>query len=136
MALSNAMNASLGLVAGIRHQLGGGLGLSHGVASTIVLPHVMRWNAAEASAAMSRAAVQLGISLPEDSPEDGAEALVTAISNMISTLNIPANLSDVGVSREDLLGVANHVVGDFAIANNARPVKSTDDVMQVLEAAF
>ena len=56
----------VGLVAALRHQLGGGLGVPHGEASTIVLPHVMRFNLAVAAERYGRAAAALGLSVPED----------------------------------------------------------------------
>ena len=44
MVLPQLAAVGVGLVAALRHQLGGGLGVPHGEASTIVLPHVMRYN--------------------------------------------------------------------------------------------
>ena len=60
LILPHLVGVGLGLVAGLRHQLGGGLGIPHGVASTIVLPRVVRWNAAAAAVGLHRAAMALG----------------------------------------------------------------------------
>ena len=61
MVMSVAANTGLGLVSGIRHQLGGNQGLSHGEASTIMLPHVMRWNASSAQGIYADIGRRLGV---------------------------------------------------------------------------
>ena len=70
MVLPQLVGVGLGLVAGLRHQLGGALGVGHGVASTIVLPHVVRWNAPSCEPALQRAADACGVA-------DGVDAVVS-----------------------------------------------------------
>jgi alcohol dehydrogenase class IV len=131
MALPQLALVGVGLVAAIRHQLGGALGVGHGVASTIVLPHVLRWNAAvpAASDAQRRAAATLGV-------EPTPEALVERVVALTREVGLPARLRDVGVQRDDLRAVAAHTIGDQSIATNPRPVEAADDVLALLEAAW
>ncbi len=61
MLLPNLLNVGLGIVAGLRHQIGAGHGVPHGVASTIVLPHVLRWNLPAATPQLGETAIRLGV---------------------------------------------------------------------------
>ncbi len=128
MALPQLAAVGVGLVAGLRHQLGGSLGVGHGVASTIVLPHVMAWNRTHAADGLTAAAGAAGLA--------DVDALIAAIGALTVGLGLPTRLRDVGVVAADLGPVAQHVLGDGAIATNPRPVRTAEDVLEVLEAAW
>ena len=118
----------VGLVAALRHQLGGGLGIPHGEASTIVLPHVMRFNLTVAAERYGRAASALGLS--------DAEELISTIEALTEELGLPTRLRDTGVSRTDLDGpLVDHVLTDGGSAANIAPVDAAG-VRQVLDAAW
>ncbi len=118
----------VGLVAALRHQLGGGLGVPHGEASTIVLPHVMRYNLPAAAEQYGRAAAALGLSSPE--------ALIRRLEELTAELGLPGRLSAVGVTGADLDGaLVDHVLNDGGSRGNITPVDATG-VQQVLAAAF
>jgi len=135
MILPNLLNVGLGLVAGLRHQIGADYGVPHGVASTIVLPHVMRWNLVAATPALSTAAVRLGFVQRGTAPERAAERVVQAVEELIAKLNLPSRLRDVGVPQHTLPGIAEHVTHDFVVATNPRRIEKPDDVREVLQAA-
>lgn len=128
MVVPQLAAVGIGLVAGLRHQLGGGLGIPHGVASTIVLPHVLRWNAPACGPQLEAAAAAVGV--------DGAAALIATIEDLTRRLGLPSRLRDVGVAEADLPAVAAHVLGDGALATNPRRVGQLDDVLEVLRAAW
>ena len=136
MILGQAQNASLGLVAGLRHQLGGGLGISHGIGSTIVLPHVMEWSIKEAEPKYANAARKIGVATFEESNPSAAQKLVDAVRNLAAELNLPTKLSEVGATSDSFQAIAEHVKSDFAVANSPRPIQSTEDVLEVLLAAY
>jgi alcohol dehydrogenase class IV len=77
-------NVSLGIVHSIAHTLGGCFGIAHGLADAIVLPRVMRYNAADPSAATlyGRLAVEAGV------PD-----LVAAVEALNAELSIPRTVS-------------------------------------------
>lgn len=128
MVLPQLMTAGVGLVAALRHQLGGGLGVPHGVASTIVLPHVLRWNLPVSAPRLARAAASLGV--------DGPQALIERVEHLTGSLGLPRRLGEVGVERADLPAVAEHVLRDPAVGSNPRPVRGREDVAEVLDAAW
>src|SRR6478752_27442 len=118
----------VGLVAALRHQLGGGLGIPHGEASTIVLPHVMRYNLPAATGQYHRAAAALGLPSPE--------AFIARIEALTVELGLPTCLSATGIDRADLDGtLVEHVLNDGGSRRNIAPVE-TDGVRQLLEAAW
>ncbi|MDH4145839.1 MAG: iron-containing alcohol dehydrogenase [Acidimicrobiia bacterium] len=128
MALGQLASVGVGLVAGLRHQLGGGLGVAHGEASTIVLPHVIGFNADAAAAPLARAARAVGL--------DTADDLARFVTELAAGLGLPTRLRDVGVSPDDLDGVARHVLGDASVRTNPRPVRDAAEVRAVLDAAW
>jgi len=136
MIVPYLLNVGVGLVAGLRHQIGAGHGVPHGVASTIVLPHVLRWNVAAATPALSTAAVRLGFVQPGTAPERAAERVIQAVEELIVKLNLPSRLRDVGVPQDALPGIAEHVTHDFVVATNPRRIEKPDDVREVLQAAW
>jgi maleylacetate reductase len=118
----------VGLVAALRHQLGGGLGIPHGEASTIVLPHVMRYNLPTAAEQYGRAAAALGL------PSPGA--LIARIEALTAELGLPTCLSATGIARADLDGaVVEHVLNDGGSRRNIAPVDA-DGIRQLLDAAW
>jgi alcohol dehydrogenase class IV len=118
----------VGLVAALRHQLGGGLGIPHGEASTIVLPHVMRFNLPVAAHQYGRAAAALGLATPE--------ALISRIETLTAELGLPSGLHDTGVARVDLdEAVVDHVLNDVGSRGNIAPVDAAG-VRQILDAAW
>jgi alcohol dehydrogenase class IV len=136
MLLPNLLNVGLGVVAGLRHQLGGGLGVPHGVASTIVLPHVLRWNLPAATPQLAQAAQALGLVTGSGEAEANALQLIGAVETLIDRLNLPRRLRDVQVSEASLPEIAEHVTHDFVVSTNPRPIRSSADVMEVLQAAW
>jgi alcohol dehydrogenase class IV len=134
LAMSMGFNASLGLVAGLRHQIGAGHGVAHGEASTIVLPHVLRWNKDHAQAAYAKAAETLNLAGASEAAR--ADALIAHIEQMIAGFGLPLRLRDVGVAPDALQGIADHVTGDPSIAFNPRPVTQAAEVLEVLQAAY
>ncbi len=128
MALPQLATVGVGLVAALRHQLGGGAGVAHGVGSTIVLPHVLRWNRPVADAALAKAAHAGGLA--------GPDGLIARIEEMTVRLGLPPRLRDVGVDRSMFPAIAAHVLADPAIRTNARPVPDAAAVTEVLDAAW
>ena len=118
----------VGLVAALRHQLGGGLGIPHGEASTIVLPHVMRYNQPVAAGPYGRAAASLGLSTPEE--------LISRLEALTAELALPGRLRDTGIARADLDGaVVEHVLADGGSRANIKAVDAAG-VREILDTAW
>jgi maleylacetate reductase len=104
------------------HVLGGTFGLSHAETHTVVLPHVIAFNAGHAATAMQT----LGDALDMPDPARGLRSLAT-------TLGLPRWLAELGLRSEDLDRAT-----DLALASpyaNPSPV-TAGGVRAVLERAL
>ena len=117
-------NASMGVHHGLAQLLGPRAGLSHGLANALLLPHAMRFNAEAAPVELARMGAVLG------DPADPAGA----VARLSARVGLPARLSDVGVSEEDLDAVARLSQASVAVRANPRPV-SEEDARAILTAA-
>jgi len=135
MSATNIMNAKLGIVSALRHQLGA-YGVSHAIASIIVLPHCLRWNLPYAKEALSKASRELGLSGEGDAPDNAANRLIDAVGKLIEELGLPKHLSEISLPREAITDIAEKSVKDYIAATNPRPVNNAGELIEILEAAW
>ena len=123
--------------AGIATVLGHAIGANHavenGAAKAIVLPHAMLFNASVAGAGMIRVAAALGVSCGE---ADAAAAVVAQLGRIFDAVGMERRLRDAGVPREGLPAIAERGMLDWFLRGNPRPVRSSAELMQVLDAAW
>lgn len=127
MTLSNMHNVGIGAVAALRHQIGGRCGVAHGEASTIVLPHVMRWNGDSAAPTLDRIGAEIGVG--------NRTGLIDRLAERIVELELPTRLRDVGVTEADLGPIAEHAAAEDSARDNVRPATASD-LNDVLLAAW
>ena len=108
------------------HVLGGSYEVPQGDASSIVLPHVLRFNRA-VNAAQQRTVVEaMGF------PNDDAADVVAALASDIGT---PRRLSDVGIERAHFAAIADHAMHESWLHSNPRPITDAAQIMDILNAA-
>lgn len=117
-------NATMGVHHGLAQLVGGRTGIPHGLANAVILPHAMRFNADAVPAEMA----MIGRALGDEADAPGA------VARLLERLHLPAHLSDVGVTDDDLDAVARLSQGNRSVRANPRPV-SEDDARAILEAA-
>ncbi|MDY0374533.1 MAG: iron-containing alcohol dehydrogenase [Desulfobacterium sp.] len=128
-------NASLGYVHAMAHQLGGFYDLPHGVCNAILLPHVSRFNLIAKLERFGDIAVALGENITGLSTRAAAECALTAIQTLSADVGIPANLTELGVKKEDLKIMAENAQKDACAATNPR-LLTLDDVIGIYTAAL
>lgn len=128
-------NASLGYVHAMAHQLGGFYNLPHGVCNAILLPHVSRFNLIAKLERFGDIAVALGENITGLSVREAAERALTAIQTLSSDVGIPANLTELGVKKEDLKTMAENAQKDACAATNPR-LLTLDDVIGIYTKAL
>ena len=126
LAASTINRLPFGASHGIGHALGAAADVPHGYTSCVMLPHVMRFNEASTREQQRSIADALGA---KGSAADGVAAL-------ISTLELPSRLRDVKVRKEQLPAIAQAAMKNSWVRMNPRPIRSADDVMHLLEAAW
>ncbi|MGG3956873.1 bifunctional acetaldehyde-CoA/alcohol dehydrogenase [Bhargavaea massiliensis] len=106
-------NAFLGINHSLAHKLGAEFHIPHGRANTILMPHVIRYNAQKpkkftafpkyehfvADERYAQIARLLG--LPAKTTEEGVESLVQAIIKLAKELDMPLSIAATGVSKEE-----------------------------------
>lgn len=127
LAASTIARVNYGASHGIGHQLGAVAEVPHGHTSCIMLPHVLRYNEPATQAKQRLIAEALG--QPGMSAGDAVAALVRA-------LGLPATLRAAGVEREQLTTIAAASSKTRWVLSNPRPIRSEQDVMRLLEAAW
>ncbi|RDK08654.1 maleylacetate reductase [Cupriavidus lacunae] len=106
------------------HTLGGSFNLPHAETHTIVLPHVLAYNASAAPEAMAR--IQRAIAATGQSAAAG-------LFDLAANNGVPVALRDIGMCEQDLDRAA-----DIALANpywNPRPIER-EPIRALLQAAF
>ena len=120
-------NASIALHHVICHYVGPSLGIPHGTANAIMLPHAMRFNAPAVEPLFSELAVTLRSG-------DQADDAVGAIASLNRRLGLPYRLGPLGLNDEIVEAITEHVVNHPRLANNPRTV-TREDVAGILWAA-
>ncbi|QCJ41833.1 bifunctional acetaldehyde-CoA/alcohol dehydrogenase [Bacillus sp. S3] len=131
-------NSFLGINHSLAHVLGAEFNIPHGRANAILLPHVIRYNAAKPNKFMTNpkydhfiaderyAEIAKMLGLPASSTEEGIKSLIKAVIALAKELDIPMSIQANGVNKEKFeskLGVlAEHAFDDQdTIANPKQP---------------
>jgi alcohol dehydrogenase len=99
MALTSAGTAAVHALA---YPLGGKYKIPHGVANSMLLPHVMKYNMDAITDRLALVAEPMGISVQGFSNSELAEKVVEKIIEWTSVLEIPQDLKNYGVKEEEL----------------------------------
>lgn len=121
-----ASGAPIGASHGIGRILGSLYGVPHGQTSCILLPAVLRWNAAVNGARQNELMERLG--LP-------GKSLSEVVAGLVKALGEPGSLREVGVTHDRFEELALKSFHSGFLIHNPRPMESPADVMAILELA-
>jgi alcohol dehydrogenase class IV len=119
-------NAPVAAVHALAYPIGGIFHVPHGLSNSLVLPHVLRFNA---PAAMSLYADLAGIVAPGATGSDEARtaALIAALENLAERVGIERRLRQVGIAESDLDRLADDaMLQTRLLGNNPREVTRAD----------
>ena len=124
-----------GAVHALSYPLGGRFHIAHGVANSLLLPHVIRFNAPAAGERYAEVALALGV-------QPGAKAAATAergvefLAQLSRDCGVPQTLSELKIPRDAIPSLAQAALQvQRLLKNNLRPVTEPDAVA-IYEAAF
>jgi maleylacetate reductase len=123
----SASGVPTGASHGIGYALGATFGVAHGHTSCVMLPAVLKWNAAVNSQRQKALSNAMGA---QDRP---ASELV---KELIVGLEQPVTLRAVGIKRENLPELARRALAYHPVQVNPRPIKTEADVMEILDLAW
>ena len=112
---------------GIGYALGAGFGVPHGHTSCVMLPAVLQWNETVNRDRQQSLAAAIGTP---------GETFWQSIRQLISDLDMPCTLRDVGIKRENLAEIAKRALEYQPVLLNPRKIKSEKDVLEILELCF
>ena len=129
-------NAPVAAVHALAYPLGGHFHIPHGLSNSLVLPHVMRFNAPEAS---HWYAELCDLMLPDNQAKtaaDKTQLLIDYLEQLIQRLGLPTRLRDAKVTENSLATLASDaMLQQRLLINNPRSV-SESDALAIYQAAF
>lgn len=130
-------NAPVAAVHALAYPLGAHFHVPHGLANSLVLPHVMRFNRAEALADYAALApLLLGERLQAGDPQTQCAQFIEELAQLAPRCGLPTRLREVDVPREFLGQLAEDAMQQQRLlVNNPREV-GLADALAIYEAAF
>jgi len=128
MAGMSFINALLGGVHATAHALGALYGIPHGLANSIMLPHVMTFNLEEKPERFVLIADAMGVNVDGMTSEQAARAAVQAVKDLQKSTGLTQTLKDFGVpeGREALQPLIDLAMGDSQLPYNPRDLEEDD----------
>jgi alcohol dehydrogenase len=130
LAIENSM---LGAAHAGANPLTAHYGLTHGIAVGILLPHVIRFNAAAAGAWYGDLTHDVGLANGDEGA--AAEALARRLADLMRAAGLPATLTECGVSPGILPLLAEEAAQQWTGRFNPRPVGEAE-LLALYEAAL
>jgi len=128
-------SADVAAVHCLAEALGGLYDTPHGVANSVFLPHVLRFNAEEDKSMHARLARYMGFASDADTDETACEKLVLGIETWTQNLNIPKLRELPGVREEDFPRIVELSFKNGSTPSNVRAV-TEEDYMRILQQAY
>ena len=129
-------NAQIGLVHAMAHSVGALFEVPHGLANSILLPHVMLFNLEDCADRYALVAQAMGLDTGKLADEDAARAAADAIWKLTRQIGLPQRLREAGVPEEGLADAAELSLSDGSIVYNPRPVFEAEEVLALYREAW
>lgn len=112
-------NAILGAAHAMSHPVGGHCDAPHGAINSVLLPHVIRYNAHVCADGFVDLAGAVGVST-DGSPMVVAERLADQVAMFASRIGMPGSLTPLGVEKADIETLSGHALADSCMTTNPR----------------
>jgi alcohol dehydrogenase len=129
-------NAGVGAVHSLSYPLGGKYGVSHGLANTVMLPHVMSFNLPGALEKFAIIADVMGEVIDDIPLREAAYLAVEAVQSLIEDCGVYTTLEDLGIPEEDFPELAKVAMTvTRPLENNPRKV-TVEDAIEIYGEAY
>lgn len=128
-------NAGVGAVHACAYPLGGKFGTGHGVTNALLLPYIMEYNMIGDLQKFSNIARALGEVTDMLSLREQAELASKAVFSLSRDIGIPQKLSEFGVKKEDIPGLAEASMKVTRLMDNNPKKLTLEEVQECLYKA-
>lgn len=121
-------NSMLGAAHSAANPLTAHFGVIHGQAVGMMLPHVVRFNAHDATTAEAyrELAVFAGLARPDEGTAVAVEKLVARLEEILARASMAASLADCGVTEESVPALAAEAASQWTANFNPRTIVASD----------
>jgi alcohol dehydrogenase len=119
----------------LSYPLGGEYRIAHGVANSLLLSHVIRFNLPAMPERYAAIAQAIGVT-DRGTPTALAEAGVVRLEELIRTCGVPRRLRELGVPEADLRHLAHEAMKVTRLLKNNPRELTVRDAEQIYRAAF
>jgi alcohol dehydrogenase class IV len=119
----------------LAYPLGGEFHIAHGVANSILLPHVLRFNLEAAPARYAQIARALGVAEGSDD-EATAQAGIEFVAELSQRVGIPAGLTALGIGADAVPRMAQSAMKVTRLLERNVRTLTQDDAARIYEAAL
>ncbi|MFP4222975.1 MAG: iron-containing alcohol dehydrogenase [Phycisphaeraceae bacterium] len=120
----------------LAYPLGGTFNIPHGLANTLLLPHVMAVNLVADLAKYARVAELLGEPVEGLSQRDAALASVEAVRQLAADLGMDLRLREFGIEESDIPAMAEGAMKVTRLMNNNPRCLTEEDCAAIYQAAY
>ncbi len=124
-----------GAVHALSYPLGGRFHIAHGVANSLLLPHVIRFNAPAALQRYGEVALALGVQ-PGTNPADTAERGVDFLARLSRNCGVPQTLSELKIPRDAIPSLARAALQVTRLLKNNLRTVTEADAAAIYETAY
>jgi alcohol dehydrogenase len=128
-------NAPVAAVHALAYPIGGIFHVPHGLSNSLVLPHVLRFNAPEAADLYAELA-EIVVPAASGSVEARAEALAVAMQQIATVTGIERTLQQVGIKETDLDRLADDAMLQTRLLGNNPRLVTREDARAIYASAL
>jgi alcohol dehydrogenase len=119
-------STGLGVCHAIGQSLGGRWNITHGVALSMLLPDVLRFNLPVRTQRMADIAFALGVGDTHETQARNGAAAIAAVAVLREQVGLTAAIGDFGITEADYAQIAADALDDEVLLNTPRPPTRAD----------
>lgn len=129
-------NSPVAAVHALAYPIGGRYHIPHGLSNSLVLPHVLRFNATMCGEAYAELAPCLFPHLESADPKERLSGFIEGLATLPVRLDLPVRLRDVGIPKEGIPLLSESAMEQTRLMVNNPRVMVLSDVTRIYEDAW